>query len=164
VVARFVGQRDSLTWDGKPNQPHQRVGDGYYVARLTIPSASGRSDVRRIALLRRRGRFSVQPAFSNQSSCPLLTSFTLNRPVFGGSRHRALGIAYQVRTRARVTVTVARGRRVVSRFRVARAAPAVVHRLRLGARRRSRGLYRVRISVVASGGARASATLFARRL
>ncbi|HEV3228989.1 MAG TPA: hypothetical protein VGY97_05910 [Solirubrobacteraceae bacterium] len=164
VVARFVGQRDSLTWNGRPNQPHRRVADGYYVARLTAAGTGGRPDVRRIALLRRHGRFSVQRPFSNQASCPLLTSFSLNRPVFGGRGRRALGIAYQITMRARVTVTVTRGRRVVGRFRSRVARAGVLHRLRLKARRRRRGLYRVRITVVASKSSHATATLYARRL
>jgi hypothetical protein len=140
------------------------VADGYYVARLTVLGASGRPDVRRVALLRRHGRFSVQRPFSDQTSCPLLSSFTLTRPVFGGRGRRPLGIAYQITMRARVTVTVTRGRRVVSRFRSSRARPGVLHRLRLKARGRRRGLYRVRIAVVASKSASASATVYARRL
>jgi predicted AlkP superfamily pyrophosphatase or phosphodiesterase len=137
-------------------------GDGLYVLRVTVAVAGGRTDVRRIALERRSGRFRVLRAYAARTSCGLLSQAKLERPVFGGTRNRALGIAARLARPARLTVTVRRGSRLVQRF-VAPDRGAGVTRLRLPAERLARGTYTVTIEAVA-GSERVVTTLSARRL
>ena len=54
--------------------------------------------------------------------------------MFGGPRNRSLGIAYRVGTRARVSVVVRRGKKVVRRFRTRTERPGETVRLRLASR------------------------------
>ena len=60
------------------------VRDGFYFARFSTRTARGRHDVRRVALLRRDGRWSVRPQFYRRQSCELVRGVKLSRPVFGG--------------------------------------------------------------------------------
>ena len=82
------------------------------------------------------------------------------RPAASGSPSR---IAFQVGARARVTVTVLRGRRVVERFKTISRSAGRTHRLRLAPARLRRGDYRVRVQAV-RGSRRVTAVLVARRL
>ena len=100
-VAHF---RKGATWSG-------RGPDGYYFARFTM---AGR-DVRRIVLRKRGGRFTRVAPHYRRGDCQLLRSFKLERPVFGGRQRTPLRIAYRLTRAARVTLTVARGKRVVAR-------------------------------------------------
>jgi len=84
-------------------------------------------------------------------------------PAFGGRTASRLGIAFQVGARARVTVTVLRGRRVVERFKTISRSAGRTHRLRLAPARLRRGDYRVRVQAV-RGSRRVTAVLVARRL
>ena len=145
-VARFRG---SATWSG-------RGPDGYYFARFTM---AGR-DVRRIVLRKRDGRFTRVARHYRRGDCRLLRSFKLERPVFGGRQRTPLRIAYRLTRAARVTLTVARGKRVVARRTANRAGGRT---FRLALRPGARGVYRVRI-VVASGSEQVASTLTARRL
>ena len=162
-VARFPARSASVAWDGTANIRGRRVTDGYYLVRYTMPLAGGRSDVRRVALRRSRGRFSVRPSSYRRASCGLLSAFKLERPVFGGRGNRSLFISYRLSAAARVTVTITRGRRVVRRFTARQAAANKTHRLRFPAEGRGRGDYRVTI-VVDRGGRRVVARLAARRI
>jgi hypothetical protein len=136
--------------------------DGTYYVRVSIPVQGGR-DARRFALVRSNGRFRRARAFHRRPSCGLLRQFRLARAVFGGRRNHRLAIAYRLGRRARVGVTVLRGRRVVRRFRAASRAGERVHRLRLAPRGLPRGEYRIRLTAVA-GNTRVVSTLGARRL
>jgi dienelactone hydrolase len=155
LVKRFRRRRAPFTWSGRG----RGVRDGHYVVRYT----SGR-DVRRFALRRRRGRWSVRPAYYRRSSCGALPSFKLERPVFGGRRNRALGIAFRVASTSRVSVRVLRGRRTVRRYATRTRRGGVTHRLRLASERRRRGDHKVRITVTRPGSRPVTATLTARRL
>ena len=132
--------------------------EGYYFVRFR----SGRDD-RRIALRRAGSRFRVARPFYRRTSCGALTSYKLERPVFGGRANRALGIAYRVRRTGTVGVQVLRGKRVVARFRPTRRRGNVTHRLRLRAERLRRGTYAVRLSYV-QGGVQVRSTLYSVRL
>ncbi len=141
-VARFT---KPATWRG-------RGRDGYYFVRFTMAG----QDVRRIVLRKHNGRFSRVARHYRRGDCELLRSYKLERPVFGGRQRTPLRVAYRLTRAARVTLTVARGKRVVAR-RTVNSAGNRTYRLAL--KPSARGVYRVRIAV---GGVRE--TLTARRL
>jgi hypothetical protein len=162
LVKRFRSARGSLRWNGRDRRG-RRLSDGYYVARFSARSG-GVSDVRRIALVKRRGRFSVAPAYARRDQCGTLRSFKLERPVFGGRSNRALNVAFRLGSAARASIEVRRGSRVVRRFGATEYAGGRVHRKRISVTRRlPRGRYRVTITVT-DAGRRVSSTLQAVRL
>ncbi len=125
----------------------------------------GRTDVRRLALARRGGRFRVRAGYYRRRSCGLLSSYKLERPVFGGRANRPLGIAFRVSRESRVSVRVMRGKRTVKRFRTTTRRARRTHRLRLASERLRRGNHRVILRVTPAGGGPAvTATLVAKRL
>ncbi len=156
-VFRRVVRSSPVRWSGRSAR------DGFLYARLQIRDERGRTDTRRIALRRRGGRFALRPTFYRATSCATLTSFKLERPVFGGRRSRSLGISYRLARAGRVTIEVRRGPRVVRRFRTATRAANVTHRLRLGARGLRRGRYEVRLRYAGDRGT-VRASLYAQRL
>lgn len=161
LVARFSNRSRSFTWNGRANRPGRRVTDGYMFVRFK--TGPGRGEARRIALRRVRGRLTIRPSFQRRDTCDLLTSYKLERPVFGGRTGRPLGIGYRLGSRGRVTVTVTRGSRTVRRFAARTVPSARTQRLRLSARGLPVGEYRVRLQV-RSGNSTTTSTLFARRL
>jgi hypothetical protein len=158
LAARFRGRSRSFAWSGRGAR------DGDYVVRVSMRLTAGRTDVRRFALRRSGRRFTVRPAYYRRASCGTLASFKLERPVFGGTRNRALGIAFRIAAKARVTVTVTRAGRTVRRFAPTTRSARTTHRLRLASERLPRGTYRVRITVAPPGARAVAATLVARRL
>ncbi len=72
--------------------------------------------MRRVALARRGGRFHRRPAFSQRASCGAISSFKLERPVFGGRTNRAVDVTYRLGKSARVRLELLRGKRVVRRL------------------------------------------------
>ena len=142
-VARFRGLERSATLAG-------RLRDGYYIVRYRTRTPGG-VVTRRLALRRRNGRWIRRPAFERPTSCGLIRTFKLERPVFGGRSRRSLGIAYRLGRAARAVVTVSRNGRVVRRFRAQNAAADRTYRLRLSARGLRRGDYRVRVDVRRAG-------------
>ena len=158
-VARFTGRSRSFSWRGR-----RGLRDGFYFARLTIRGADGRKDVERVALERLRGRFTRRPAFYRRASCGMVSSFKLERPVFGGASNRALHASYRLGSRGRVTVDLLRGKRVVRRLSAASTRSADrTFRLRVPSERLRRGDYRVRVRAVRAGRT-TTAILTARRL
>ena len=145
LVARFRHRKGTFTWKGRPNVRHRRVGDGYYDIVIRVPA--GRSfEQRQLAVVRRHGRFHRRPAFVSRRTCAALSVFGLNRPVFGGSNHRRLGIYYQLHRTSRVTLTLLRGRHVVRRLRAKTQRPGP-YRLHVAPRRLRGGTYTARIKV-----------------
>jgi hypothetical protein len=163
LIARYrnIGQR--LTWSGKATVKGRRASDGLYFARVRMRGPNSRIDTRRITLRRSHGRWSTRPDFYGRESCGLLRSFKLHSPAFGGRRGTALGVAYRVATRTRVSVVVLRGKRVVRRFKTATRRGETTYRLRLPARRLRAGDYRVRVTA-GTGKRTVTRTLVARRL
>ena len=156
-VARFARRTGAFSWSGR------RGSDGLYFARFTIRDARGRLDERRVALVRSKGRFRLRPEFYRRTSCATLTSFKLERPAFGGSRNRAVGIAFRLAREGRVSVEVARGSVVVKRFGPQTRRAGVTHRLRLAPEGLRRGTYRIRLRYTGDRGSLA-ASLFVQRL
>ncbi len=161
LVARFARTR-GFTWSGEGNRA--RAGEGYYFLRARVRTPNGRIDERRVAYRRAGGRFRARRAFDRTPSCRLLSSFKLERTVFGGQGNRALGIAFRLESTARARVEVLRGGRVVKRYRTQSRRRGTTHRLRLGSEGLRRGDYAVRLTVVTSDGRRSVAKLTARRL
>jgi hypothetical protein len=126
--------------------------DGFYFARVRLADRGGRADVRRIALERRRGRLRLRRDFQRRESCATLTSFKLERPVFGGRRNRALGISFRVRSEGRVVVEVRRRGRLVRRLTAGSRRSGITHRLRLGSERIGRGEVEVRLVFTGQNG------------
>jgi len=140
------------------------LGDGLYFARFRL-AQNGRSDVRRLVLRRRGGRFARRPDFYRRASCGTVTSFKLERPAFGGRTNRALGIAYRLSRPARVTVTVSRGGRTVRRFETTSDRARRTYRLRLRSERLGRGDHRVTLRADPTGpGATVTARLVSAKL
>ena len=157
-VARFDRRARSFRWNGRG----RRVRDGYYVVRFAVRAANGKTDFRRVALRRANGRFRALPAFFRGKQCTLVQTFKLERPVFGGTKRRGLGIAFRLSRLARVTVTVTRRGKVVKRF-TRRANANRTYRMKLGAKGRRRGVYRVTLRAKRPGAA-STATLSSRKL
>jgi hypothetical protein len=158
-VAHFVNKHAPFTWNGRG----RGVGDGYFYVRLGVKGLSGKTDRRRITLVRRHGRFHPRPAHYGQASCNLLESFKLLRPAFGGSTRRPLGAAFQVTATARVSLEVLRGSRVIHRFPNVTARAGRTYRVTLSPRGLRPADYRFRL-VARSGSTRVSSTLTSRRI
>jgi hypothetical protein len=135
----------------------RRLRAGVYVARFTAPGATAKADRRDVVFRMRRGRAAVaKRSISRRQGCGLVRSAALRSPLFRGS----LRGSYRLSRRARVSVALLRGRRVVRRLRT-RTRSAGTRRLSVAAP--SRGAYTIRI-VARSGKSRSVVRLAARRL
>ncbi len=169
VGERLVFRRTSATatavrWAGT-RQPRRAPAsaDGVFFARISL-TAAGRKDVRRVALVRRSGRFSPRPSFQRRATCRgALRNFKLERPAFGGSANRALDVSFRLAGDGRVTVDLLRGTRRVQRLSSAARAGGTLHRLRLSSEGLAPGVYRVRLRASA-GGRTTTATLTTQRV
>ena len=125
----------------------------------------GRADSRRIALVRRGGRFHRRPAFYRRASCGAIASFKLERPVFGGRSNRAVDVTYRLGATAGARLELLRGSRRVRRLaptRIRRQGRA--YRVRIASEGLRRGDYRVRLHDAEPREARPRRGLTARRL
>ena len=157
-IAHFSGRRKSFRWAGR------RARDGQLFARLRVVGPDGRADVRRFALARRGGRFARRPAFYRRASCGAISSFKLERPVFGGRSNAEVDVTYRLAARGRTTLELLRGSRRVRRLAPTRVRAANrAHRVRIAAEGLRRGDYRVRLTVRA-GAKTTRAVLTARKL
>ena len=159
-----LGRRELRVRRARAFTMKRRLRAGRYVARYTALGRTGKSDRREIAftVARRGGARRVRASrlrFSRRERCGALRSATLGSPVFG---NRSLRLRYKLDRRARVSVSLLRGRRVVERLRT-RPRPAGQLGDAFRSRGRPRGVYRVRV-VVRAGGKRSVAVLAARRL
>jgi dienelactone hydrolase len=143
LVARFPRRARDFTWNGRATLRGRRVLAGaVYSARFR---GSGGA-VKHVTLLRRAGgRFARRGTFRTIAGCGTIRDATLARPVFGGRGLKPLDVRFRLNTGARVAVTVRRGKRVVRRYRARSHSPGRTIRLRLPARGRARGAYRVTI-------------------
>jgi photosystem II stability/assembly factor-like uncharacterized protein len=143
LVARFKNAKQAFRWNGRANRKGQKVRDGVFMVRFRLKVSNGLIDNRRIDQVRKKGRFSKRPPHYGREGCKLVTSFKLQRPVFGGTTRRTLGIAYRLLNTAKVTVTVKRGKKVVKRFRTRTRRGDRTHRLRFAKKGAARGDYKV---------------------
>lgn len=159
-VKRFTRRTRSFSWNGRG----RRVRDGYYVARFSTKTLRGRSDVRRVALVRRKGRWSVRPQYYRRQACKLVEAYKLTRPVFGGRGRRGLGISFNLSRQADVTVEVRQRGRVIRRFPRRRSIARRTIRLRLASvAARRRGDITVTLRAIRTGVSETQ-TLTARKL
>ena len=143
AVARFKGRTGSFTWPG-----NSRLRGGFYFARFRMKLGSKRVDLRDRALLLRGGKFRSRPDFQRRDRCTAtLRSFRLSRAVFGGSNRRPLGIAFQLTSSARVSLTVTRLKKRVLSFAPTDRQARVNYKFRIPARDLRGGDYRVTIKV-----------------
>jgi len=160
LIARFSGRTKSFSWAGRA----RKLRDGVLFARLSVRAPSGKTDVRRITLQRRGGRFRALPAFYRRASCGAISSFKLERPVFGGRTNLAIDASYRLTEGGRVTVDLLRGSRPVRRLsRAADRRGGRTYRVRIPAEGLRRGAHRVLVQVT-RGGRTTTAVLTARRL
>jgi hypothetical protein len=155
-IARISGRADAVTLP-------RRAADGFYFARVRMV-LPGTDDIRRVALRRRGGRWSVRPDHYMRTSCGALRAFKLERTVFGGRRNVPLRIAYRLPSGVDAArIEIMRGSRVVRRIS-ARTERSQTHRYTVPASVARRGSdVRVRLIVVRAG-ARITETLTSRRL
>ena len=163
LVARFRGRRRSFVWDGESNLENRRVRNGYLFVRFRARNATG-VDIKRAALVRRRGVFRARPSFATADRCATLASFKLLRPVFGGSTNRSIGVSYRVNRVARATLEVIQNGDVVARYRHGFREPGRTFRLRVRARRFERGNVTFRLRLQRQGARPIVARLVARKL
>jgi hypothetical protein len=135
----------------------RRLRGGVYVARFTASGVTAKQDRRDVVFRIRRGRASVaKRSISRREGCGVIRSAALRSPLFRAS----LRGTYRLSRRARVSVAILRGKRVVRRLRTRRRA-AGTRRLRV--RSLPPGAYTVRI-VARAGKSRSVVRLAARRL
>jgi hypothetical protein len=147
LVQRKRGVRGAVRL-GARDRRGRRLGNGYYVARVSTRLPTGQVDARRVALVRRGGRFKVRKAYETRASCGLIRSAKLERPVFGGRTNRALNVGFRLGDEARVSVVIRRAGRVVRRFAERSFRGGTLHRLRATVKRGTfpRGRYTVTIT------------------
>jgi PKD domain len=105
----------------------------------------------------------VPPAGTSKRK--LLSSFRLNRPVFGGRKRNRLVIRYRLREPGRVIVSLYRGKSRVRRLSAGNRVADRTYTLRVRPRKLKRRTYTVRITVLsADGKAVQRARLSAKRL
>ena len=153
-VRRFANRMRAFRWNGRRGDRGRRVVDGFYHVRFTTRTASGGRDTRRVALVRRNGRWRLRPVHYRRTPCALVETFKLFRPVFGGSRRIPLGISFRLNQQADVEIEVRQRGRVVARIPKRSYVAGRAIRLRVAARRiRRRG--DVRVIMRATGPGRA---------
>ncbi|MEO8688964.1 MAG: sialidase family protein [Solirubrobacteraceae bacterium] len=160
LIARFANRKRSFTWNGRANRPGKRVRDGYLFVRFR--TGGGRGESRRVALRRIAGRLSRRAGFQRRDTCDLLTSYKLQRPAFGGTARRSLGISFRLSRAGTARLRVTRGAHTVKTYS-RRLRANRKQRLRLSARGLPKGDYRFRL-VVRSGRLVTRSQLLARRL
>jgi hypothetical protein len=135
----------------------RRLRAGVYVARFTAPGVTAKDDRRDVVFRMRGGRARVaRRSMSRRERCGVVRSAALRSPLFRGSVRGS----YKLSRRARVSVALLRGKRVVRRLRTRRRA-AGTRRFTVAAP--SRGDYIVRI-VARAGKSRSVVRLAARGL
>ena len=130
LVRRFRNRRASFRWLGGGAD----LRNGTYHARFVTRTPNGGRDVRRVALVRRKGRFFLRPAFYRRVPCGLVETFKLSRPVFGGRRRTRLGISFRLNQQAEVAIEVRQRGRKVTEFEERSYPAGRTIRLRLAAR------------------------------
>lgn len=140
LVTRFGTRRADFTFGARG----RALPDGWYVVRFRGKGRDGRSETRHVALHRVRGTFRTAHAFERRRSCGALAGVTLEDPVFG--RARPLRVVLTMAERARVTLEIRRGGRLVRRTRT-RTYRAGRHVVRFSARGLRPGEHRITVKV-----------------
>ena len=150
-VALFTKKSKSFTWNGRANRKGKRVVDGIYFVRYTM-KVKGRNDTRRVAVERKKGRWSVLPAFDTHDQCAVLADAKSERPVYGGKRSRALLTSFRVGPNpAVVSVAVMRGKRTLRKVKPKAVAAGKLYRLSFSAKTLKKGTYKFVVTGNAGG-------------
>ena len=137
----------------------RRLPAGVYVARFTASGVTAKADRRDVVFRVRRGRVRVaKRSISRRERCGVVRTAALRSPLF----RKSVRGAYRLSRRARVSVTLLRGKRVVRRLRT-RTRKAGARRFRISGAGLARRGYTVRI-VARAGKSRSVVRLAARRL
>ena len=137
----------------------RRLPAGVYVARFTASGVTAKADRRDVVFRVRRGRVRVaKRSISRRGRCGVVRTAALRSPLF----RKSVRGAYRLSRRARVSVTLLRGKRVVRRLRT-RTRKAGARRFRISGAGLARRGYTVRI-VAQAGKSRSVVRLAARRL
>jgi hypothetical protein len=140
-VKRLGRSSKGFRWGGRG------VRDGRYVVRFTT-RVGRRSEVRRLAVRRVRGRFRSAPAIERLRPCDLLELTSLSAPEF---RSRGLTVSFRLTESARIRIEARRGRRVARRVKERMYRAGVTHRVRLSGRGLRRGSYAIVVSAERPG-------------
>ena len=124
----------------------------------------GKTDDRRFALRRAKGKLAKRPDYYGKATCNVLSAFKLERPAFGGRTNRPLNIAFRLRRSARSAVTVYRGKKVVSKLGTKSRKRNVTYRVKLGAKNLKVGDYRVQLTITEKGKKALRTSLTSRRI
>ena len=155
VLTRRISSRDAFSVDAGA------LPDGWYVAHVSMRLPDGRTEVRRVVLRRRSGRFAVRPDAGVHRACGMIEDLALGRSVFGGRDGRGLAIAYRLRRDVDAVTVSVLGRR--GRTLRGPTGGGRTHRLRLSPRGLPRGDVRVQLAV-RSGDVTTTEVVSARRL
>ena len=142
LVARFTNRRKAFTWNGRSNGKRRGVADGTLIVRYRMKLSGGKTDDRRFALRRSKGKLAKRPDYYGKATCNVLRAYKLERPAFGGRTNRRLNIAFRLRRSATVGITDYKGKKIVSRIKARSRKKNVTYRVRLGAKNLGRGLPR----------------------
>jgi hypothetical protein len=153
LVKRLRGG-GTLRWSGRGTR--RRVRDGVLVVRVR---AGG--EVRRFAVLRRRGRYTSRPAYQRVEPCALVSRATLSHAALGG--RRGLTVRFALRRDALARVEVVQRGKVVNRSPERTRRAGATYRVRLSPRGLRRGSVIVRI-VAREGAQRTTVQLVALRV
>ena len=152
-VKRFANRMSAFRWNGRRGDRGRRVPrTAFFHARFQTKTPTGGTDTRRVALLRKKGKWRVRPVFYRRTPCALAETFKLYQPVFGGTRKRALGISFRLNQQADVRIVVRQRGRVVARIPKRSYVAGRAIRLRVAARRiPRRGTVRVVMHATRAG-------------
>jgi hypothetical protein len=135
-------RRGSFTWDGRAHHTHRHPTDGYYFVLVRGSHGVGpHRGVSRIVLQRSHGRFSVRPDFFLRGGCGALAYAKFERPVFGGVQRYPLRYSYQLKQRAKVSIALYRGTRLVRSFGTHTRAAGRRYRIAMGLRHLPKAAY-----------------------
>ena len=157
---RFV-TRKGLTWNGRKGR--HKITNGAYFVRMSVKGPNGIYEGRRIALVRKGGRWHAQRSFYRRETCTRLRSFKLIRPVFGGSKRAGLGISFRLASSEQVRLTISRKGRAVKRYTFKRPKALTTIRRNVSPRKRPKGLYTVSITI-GTGKNALKAKLYSKRI
>jgi hypothetical protein len=146
LVGRF-SKRKPFTWNGRQIRANRPITDGYYFVRMSVKGPNGLFEGRRIALVRKHGRWQRKRSFYRRETCTRLRAFKLVRPVFGGSNNAGLGISFRLQSRERVRLVISRKGKAVMRYEWKRAKALTTYRRSVKAQRLRNGLYTVTITI-----------------
>jgi hypothetical protein len=125
----------------------------------------GGQDVRRFVVVRRGGKFHRRRGFARRPlGCGLIRSYSLGRPVFGGTTRRKLTVSYRLGAKRTARIAVLRGRKVVRRSKAHSRRAGKTYKQRIAPRGLRRGTYKLRLTLSKRGTKTRRFTLAAQRL